>query len=211
MNEVNARPEPGPLVNERVLRFRDLRVIGAEGEQIGIVQSRQALTMAREQGLDLVLVSPTATPPVAKIIDYGRFKYLTEKQQKESKRKQQEVKGIKISPRIAEHDIAFLLNRAIEFLKEGHKVKVTCQFRSREVTHPELGRQRLDRMAEQLKDIAVIDRTPSMEGRLMIMVLSPKPQTGSKKQHAKAEDKQNGGEAVQDHRNRKDHPAPVAQ
>jgi len=186
-------------------------VIGAEGEQIGIVQSRQALTMAREQGLDLVLVSPTATPPVAKIIDYGRFKYLTEKQQKESKRKQQEVKGIKISPRIAEHDIAFLLNRAIEFLKEGHKVKVTCQFRSREVTHPELGRQRLDRMAEQLKDIAVIDRTPSMEGRLMIMVLSPKPQTGSKKQHAKAEDKQNGGEAVQDHRNRKDHPAPVAQ
>jgi len=198
-------------VNERVLRFRDLRVIGPEGEQIGIVQSRQALTMAREQGLDLVMVSPTATPPVARIIDFGRHKYLTEKQNKGSKRKSQDVKGIKISPVIAEHDIAFLLNRAIEFLKEGHKVKVTCQFRSRQITHPELGRQRLDRMADQLKDYAVVERPPLMEGKLMIMILNPKPQTGTKKQHAKAEDKQNGGEAVQDHRDRKDHPATVAQ
>ena len=198
-------------MNERVLRFRDLRVIGPEGEQIGILQSRQALTMAKDQGLDLVMVAPAATPPVARIIDFGRFKYMTEKQQRESKRKTQDVKGIKISPRIAEHDIAFLLNRAIEFLKEGHKVKVTCQFRSREITHPELGRQRLDRMAEQLKDYAVVERTPIMEGKLMIMMLNPKPQTGTKKQHAKAEDKQNGSEAVQDHRDRKDHPATVAQ
>lgn len=167
--------------------------------------------MAREQGLDLVLVSPTANPPVAKIIDFGRYKYTTEKQQKENKRKQQDVKGIKISPRIAEHDIAFLTNRAIEFLKEGHKVKVTCQFRSREVTHPELGRQRLDRMADNLKEIAVVERTPSMEGRLMIMVLAPKPQTGSKKQNAKAEDKQDGGQAIQDHGVREDHPAAIPQ
>lgn len=167
--------------------------------------------MAKDQGLDLVMVAPAATPPVARIIDFGRFKYMTEKQQRESKRKTQDVKGIKISPRIAEHDIAFLLNRAIEFLKEGHKVKVTCQFRSREITHPELGRQRLDRMAEQLKDYAVVERTPIMEGKLMIMMLNPKPQTGTKKQHAKAEDKQDGGEAVQGHRNREDHAPQVAQ
>ena len=167
--------------------------------------------MAKEQGLDLVMVAPAATPPVARIIDYGRFKYITEKQQRENKRKTQDVKGIKISPRIAEHDLTFLKDRAIEFLKEGHKVKVTCQFRSREVTHPELGRQRLDKMVEMLKDYAVVERTPMMEGRLMIMILNPKPQTGSKKQHAKAENQQNGGEAVQDHRDRKDHPATVAQ
>jgi len=166
--------------------------------------------MAREQGLDLVLVSPTATPPVAKIIDFGRYKYTTEKQNKENKRKQQDVKGIKISPRIAEHDILFLLKKAIDFLKEGHKVKVTCQFRSREVTHPELGRQRLDKMAELAKDYAVVERTPSMEGRLMIMVLSPKPQTGTKKQNAKAEDKQDGGQAVQDNGNGQDHAPAVS-
>ncbi|HEY3780598.1 MAG TPA: translation initiation factor IF-3 [Fimbriimonadaceae bacterium] len=199
-------------MNERVLRFRDLRVIGPEGEQIGIVQSRQALTMARDQGLDLVLVSPTANPPVAKIIDYGRFKYMTEKQAKEGKRKQQDVKGIKISPVIAEHDLAFQTKKADEFLREGHKVKVTCQFKSRQVTHPELGRQRLDKMADQLKDLAIVDRIPSMEGRLMIMVLSPKPQVQPKKQaNAKTEDKQDGGQAIQSDGLREDHATPVAQ
>lgn len=186
-------------------------MIGPEGEQIGIVQSRQALTMAREQGLDLVLVSPTATPPVAKIIDYGRYKYTTEKQNKENKRKQQDVKGIKISPVTAEHDINFQVKKAMEFLKEGHKVKITCQFKARQVTHPELGRQRLERMADQMKEISVIDRPPNMEGRLMIMVLSPKPQTGSKKQNAKAEDKQDSGQAVQSDGLREDHPAAIAQ
>jgi translation initiation factor IF-3 len=176
------------------------------------VQSRQALTMARDQGLDLVLVSPTATPPVAKIIDYGRFKYMTEKQEKISKRKQQEVKGIKISPVIAEHDLAFQTKKADEFLREGHKVKITCQFKSRQVTHPELGRQRLDKMADQLKDLGVVERIPSMEGRLMIMVLSPKPQVQPKKQpNAKTEDKQDGGQAIQSDGLREDHAAPVAQ
>jgi translation initiation factor IF-3 len=189
-----------------VLRFRDVRVIGPEGEQIGILQSRQALNMAKEQGLDLVMVSPSANPPVCKIIDYGRHKYLTEKQQKENKRKQQDVKGIKISPRIAEHDIQFQLKKAISFLEEGHKVKITCQFKAREVTHPELGRQKLDKMAEQVKDIAVVERTPTLEGRLMIMVLVPKPEIKQKKKDAKAEDKQNGGEAVQDNGNGEDNP-----
>lgn len=167
--------------------------------------------MAKDLGLDLVLVSPTATPPVAKIIDFGRFKYMTEKQQKEHKRKQQEVKGIKISPRIQDHDISFNLKKAIDFLKEGHKVKITCQFKSREVTHPELGRQRLDRMAEEMKDLAVVERIPTMEGRLMIMVLSPKPQTGTKKQNAKAEDKQDGGQALQSDGHGENHAPALAQ
>lgn len=170
-------------------------MIDAEGNQLGILQSRQALNTAREQGLDLVMVSPTAQPPVCKIIDFGKFKYLTEKQQKEGKRKQQEVKGIKISPRIAEHDIAFLEKNAIRFLEEGHKVKITCMFRAREVTHPEIGRKKLERMAADMADISVIERPPTMDGRLMIMVLNPKPATGKQK-NAKAENKQDGSEAV---------------
>ncbi len=166
--------------------------------------------MAREQGLDLVMVAPNATPPVCRIIDYGKYKYLTGKQTKENKRKQQDVKGIKISPRIAEHDIMTALKKALSFLEEGHKVKITCMFRAREVTHPELGRKKLDGIAEKLKDLAVVERTPSMEGRLMIMVLGPKPGLGTKK-NAKAENKQDGGEAVQDHGNGENHPPAVAQ
>jgi translation initiation factor IF-3 len=172
-----------------------VRVIDAEGNQLGILQSRQALNAAREQGLDLVMVSPTAQPPVCKIIDFGKYKYLLDRQQKESKHKQQEVKGIKISPRIAEHDIAFLLKKAVKFIEEGHKVKVTCMFRAREVTHPEIGKRKLEKMATEIAEMAMVERTPTMDGRLMVMVLAPKPITGKQK-HAKTEDKQDGGEAV---------------
>lgn len=185
-------------------------MIGAEGEQIGILQSRHALSMAKEQGLDLVMVSPNATPPVCKIIDYGRFKYLTEKMNKDKKSKSQDVKGIKISPRIAEHDVQVLLKRSKDFLLDGHKVKVTCQFKAREVTHPELGRKKLEFMAEQLKDLAVVERTPTLDGRLMAMVLVPKPNIGKQK-HAKTEDKQNGSQAVQNHGLGEDNPTPVPQ
>ncbi len=177
------------------MRHRDVRVIGPEGEQIGILQSRQALQMAKEQGLDLVLVAPNAQPPVCRILDYGRFKYETEKLNKAKKSKTQDVKGIKISPRIADHDIGVALKKATQFLSEGHKVKVVCMFRAREVTHPENGMKRLTRMAEELKEVAVVERAPSMEGRMMTMILTPKP--GSKKQNAKTEDKQDGREAVQ--------------
>lgn len=189
-----------------MLRFRDIRVIGADGEQLGILQSRQALTMAREQGLDLVMVAPTATPPVCRIIDYGKFKYTQGKQTKENKRKTQDVKGIKISPRIAEHDIQTALKKSISFLEEGHKVKITCQFRAREVTHPELGRKKLDSIAERVSEIAVVERTPTMEGRLMIMVLVPKPSV-KEKNNAKAKNQQDGGQAVQNHGLGEDHPA----
>lgn len=178
-------------------------MIGSEGEQLGIMQSRQALGIARDEGLDLVLVSNTANPPVAKIIDYGKHKYLESKQGRDKKSKQLEVKGIKISPRIAEHDLAFQVKKAQGFLTEGHKVKVTCMFKAREVTHPELGRKKLDMFAEMCIEHGTVERIPTLDGRLMIMVLNPKPQTGKKKD-AKDSNKQVGVEAVQDHRNGKD-------
>lgn len=174
------------------------------------MQSRQALQMARDEGLDLVLVSPTAQPPVCKIIDYGKHKYLEGKQGKDKKSKQQEVKGIKISPRIAEHDLGFLVRNAMRFLDEGHKVKVTCMFKAREITHPELGRRKLEMFADLVKEIALVERTPSLDGRMMIMVLNPKPQTGNKK-NAKAENKQDGSEAVQNLGNGEDPATEVAQ
>jgi len=192
------------------LKYRDIRLIGSDGSQLGIIQSRQALQMARDEGLDLVMVSPNAQPPVCKIIDYGKHKYLEGKLGKDKKSKQQDVKGIKISPRIAEHDLTFLVKNAIRFLEEGHKVKVTCMFKAREITHPELGRKKLDTFADMVKDVALVERAPSLDGRMMIMVLNPKPNTGSKK-NAKAEDKQDGGEKVQDLRIGEDSAPQVAQ
>ena len=196
------------MANERVLRIRDIRVVGADGSQLGIMQSRQALDLAKSQGLDLVLMAPNANPPVAKIIDFGHYKYELRKKEREGKRKQQEVKGIKISPRIAEHDMGFLTKNARRFLEEGHKVKITCQFRAREVTHPEIGRAKLDRMAESLSDIGTVDRLPTLDGKLMVMVMTPRPATKpqGKKKSAEAEDQQNGVEALQDNRNGEDNP-----
>lgn len=162
--------------------------------------------MAKEADLDLVMVSPNANPPVCKIIDYGKYKYDTKQRERESKKKTQDVKGIQISPRIAEHDLMTQLKKAQHFLEDGHKVKVTCRFRAREVTRPELGKTKMDRMSEILAEMAVVERTPIMEGRMMTMILAPKPKKESKKD-AKAENKQDGGEALQDHGERKDHPA----
>jgi translation initiation factor IF-3 len=185
-------------------------VIGSENEQLGIMQSRQALQIAKDEGLDLVLVSNSANPPVAKIIDYGKHKYLESKQGRDKKSKQLEVKGIKISPRIAEHDLAFQVKKTIGFLEEGHKVKVTCMFKAREVTHPELGRKKLDMFAEMCVDHGTVERIPTLDGRLMIMVLNPKPQTGKKKD-AKDSNKQVSVKAVQDNGDRQDNETQVAQ
>ena len=174
------------------------------------MQSRQALNLARDEGLDLVLVSPTAQPPVCRIIDYGKHKYLEGKSGKDKKSKQQEVKGIKISPRIAEHDLQTNITKARRFLEESDKVKVTCMFKAREITHPELGRKKLEIFAKACEDLAVVERSPTLDGRLMIMVLVPKPHIGKKKD-AKDQNKQDGSKAVQDNRNGEDHPSEVAQ
>ncbi len=175
------------------------------------MQSRQALSLAKEEGLDLVLVSSTAAPPVVKIIDYGKHKYLEGKQGKDKKSKQQDIKGIKISPRIAEHDLQTNINKARRFLEDGDKVKVTCMFKAREITHPELGRKKLEVFAEAVIDLGAVERVPTLDGRMMNMVILPKPQATAKKKDAKGQDKQNGGQAVQDHGNREDHAAQVSQ
>lgn len=192
-----------------MLRFREIRVIGSDGSQLGILQSRQALAMAQEEGLDLVMIAPNAQPPVCRIVDYGKHKYMTEKQKKDNKSKQQDVKGIKISPRIADHDIQIAVKKALQFLEEGHKVRFLCQFRAREVTRPELGKQKLDRIAELVGEVALVERAPSMEGRQMSMVVYPKVKSVQK--NAKTENKQNSGQEVQGDGERKDHPAPDAQ
>lgn len=166
--------------------------------------------MAREAGLDLVMVAPAAQPPVCKIIDYGKYKYETEKREKENKKTKQDVKGIKMRPGTAAHDLGVLQKNARKFLEEGHKVRVTCQFRAREITHPEIGQRKLEKFAEQLADISMIEKHPGLDGKLMTMVLYPKaPGTGKK--NAKAENKQDGSEEVQDNGVGQDHPAEVAQ
>ncbi len=177
--------------------------MGSEGEQLGVMTTRDALDQARSQGLDLIMVAPHAQPPVAKIADYGKHKYLEGKLGKDKKPKGQELKGIKISPRIAENDMAHLSRNAIKFLEHGDKVKVTCMFRQRELAHPENGLKRLEHFAEMVSEVGTVERPPNLDGRQMIMVLMPKP--GVKKKDAKDQDKQVGSEEVQDHRNGEDH------
>lgn len=168
------------------------------------MQSRQALQMAQEAGLDLVVVAPNAQPPVCRIIDYGKYKYTTNKQNREKKSKSQELKGIKISPRIAEHDILTAVKKIIGFLEDGHKVRVLCQFRQRELAHPENGRVRLEGIAERVADYGIVERPPAMENKQMTMILLPKP--GLVKKDGKAKDAQDGGKEVQDHGLGEDHP-----
>lgn len=162
-------------VNERI-RAREVRLIDDIGTQVGIVPFRQALDMARERGLDLIEVAATANPPVCRIMDYGKYKYEQGRREREAHKKQRssEVKGIRMRPGIDEHDFQFKLKNTLKFLKEGDKVKVTVIFRSREITHPEFARKSLQRIAEEADEIAVMEKSPAMEGRTMTMILSPK-------------------------------------
>ena len=132
--------------------------------------------MARNRNLDLIEVAATAVPPVCRLMDYGKWKYEQGKREREAAKKQHhtDIKGVRMRPRTDEHDFQFKLKNALKFLKEGDKVKVTVIFRSREITHPEFARRSLDKMAEAASDIAVIEKPPSMEGRTMTMILSPK-------------------------------------
>lgn len=142
----------------------------------GIVNVRDALAMAQEKGLDLIEVAPNAQPPVCRIMDYGKYKYEQGKRERDQHRKQrqQEVKGIKMGPATAEHDFLVRVKHAMEFLQHGDKVRVTVQFKGRQITHPEIGRRLLERMIEMLADHANIERPPTIEGKMMSMVLVPK-------------------------------------
>ena len=153
-----------------------MRLIDAEGNQSGIVPIHQAIAAAEESGLDLVEISPTATPPVCKIMDYGRFKYEQTKKQQESKKKQTtfQVKEIKVRPKTDKHDLEIKLGHIQRFLEKKNKVKVTVVFRGREITLAGMGREMLDQIAEQASGFAIVEQHSKMEGRTMNMVLAPK-------------------------------------
>ncbi|MDJ0573066.1 MAG: translation initiation factor IF-3 [Pleurocapsa sp. MO_192.B19] len=161
--------------NERI-RFPNIRVIDSEGEQLGIITPKEALAIAQEKGLDLVLVSETADPPVCKIMDYGKYKYEQDKKQKEAKKKQHnaDVKEVKMRYKIEEHDYNVRVKNAQRFLKSGDKVKATISFRGREIQHSRLAEDLLRRMAKDLEDYAEVQQSPKREGRNMMMMLSPK-------------------------------------
>ena len=156
--------------------MRQVRLVDETGQQIGIVDTREALRMARERGLDLVLVSPAARPPVARILDYGKWRYEHQQQEKARRKRQrkQEQKAIKFRVKVSEHDYQTKLKHIRRFLEDGHKVKVTIMFRGREMAHPELGRKILDRVAEDLAELGVVEMPPQLAGRDMNMVLAPK-------------------------------------
>lgn len=162
-------------INEEI-RAREVRVVSDSNEQLGIMQTRDALRMAMEQQLDLVEVAPLAKPPVCRIMDFGKFKYEQQKRDKEAKKKQKvvTVKEVKLRPNIEDHDFDVKLKNAQRFLSDGDKVKVTIMFRGRELSHTELGRQVLVRMANELKDMVIIEREPKLEGKNMIMILAAK-------------------------------------
>lgn len=166
-----------PRVNERI-RIPQVRVIGDDGAQIGILTTREAIAMAQAKGLDLVEVAPTARPPVCKIMDYGKFKYEQNRAAKAAKKKQHQMqlKEVKMRPKIEDHDYDFKLKHAREFLEQRDKVKFTVTFRGREMAHQELGYRVIEQVLRDLADLAVVEQPPRAEGRTVSLVLAPKAQ-----------------------------------
>lgn len=162
-------------INEQI-RDREVRVIGAESEQLGIMSSKDAYMMAKEKDLDLIKIAPTATPPVVKIADFGKYRYEMMRKEKEAKRNQRvtELKEIRMTPNIDQNDLNTKLSAARKFLEKGNKVKVALRFRGREMSRMNQSKYILDEFAEQLKDIAVLDKPAKVEGRNMAIVISPK-------------------------------------
>ncbi|HEX6558311.1 MAG TPA: translation initiation factor IF-3 [Longimicrobiales bacterium] len=160
----------------RQIRISPVRVIGAEGEQMGILAVEEALAAAESQGLDLVEVAPSARPPVVRIMDYGKFKYEEARKARQARKKQHQiqVKEVKFRPGIEAHDFEFKVRHAYKFLEEGNKVKATMMFRGRQMAHPELGREVLMRVAEALEPIGKIESSPMMEARTMTMIIAPR-------------------------------------
>jgi translation initiation factor IF-3 len=172
----------------RRIRAKELRVIGAQGEQLGILTLEAALAKAQEAGLDLVEISPTAKPPVCKIMDYGKFKYDEKKRQAQARKKQVIVqqKAVKLRPKTDAHAYEFKMRNVRRFLEEGNKAKLTVMFRGREIVHKDIGQKFLTRVTEDLKDMAIVEQSPRMEGRQMFMILAPNPKWKPKKDAAPA-------------------------
>lgn len=163
------------MINERI-RDKEVRVVSADGEQLGVMSAKDAMKMAREADLDLVKIAPNAKPPVCKIIDYGKYRYEQARKEKEAKKKQRtmEVKEVRLSPNIDTNDLNTKANQARKFLSKGDRVKVTLRFRGREMAHVNYSKQILDSFCEKLEDIAVVEKAPKMEGRSMVMFLTEK-------------------------------------
>ena len=157
-----------------------MRVINEAGEQLGVLTHHEAMTLARDSGLDLVEVVSTSVPPVCKIIDYGKFRYDQTKRERESRKAQHQVKvkEVKIGPNISEHDLMVKVRQARDFLDKGNKVKVSCQFRGREITHPEVGEKLMMRVVQELEDVSIVEAMPKFLGKLLGLVLAP---SGKKK------------------------------
>ena len=162
-------------VNEEI-REREIRVIADDGEALGVIATKEALRIAEEKELDLVMISPGAKPPVCKIMDYGKYIYEQSKKDKEANKKQKVInlKEIRVSPKIEEHDVLIKSNNARKFLEEGDKVKITVRFRGREAEYSHVGRKILDNFYSRLEDLCVIEKAAKLEGRNMIMILAPK-------------------------------------
>jgi len=160
----------------REIRAPEVRVIDADGKQVGVLAVKEAIRLAEEQGLDLVEVAPGASPPVCRVMNYGKYKYQQNKRSQEAKKHQTviHVKEVKVRPRTEDHDFQFKLRNVKRFLEEGNKVKISLLFRGREIAHPEFGREMLARILEELKDTVVVEQTPRMEGRTMVMILAQK-------------------------------------
>ncbi|MCM0650615.1 translation initiation factor IF-3 [Clostridium swellfunianum] len=163
------------LLNEEI-REKEVRVIGSDNEQLGILPTKEALRLAEEKELDLVLIAPTANPPVCKVMDYGKFLYEQAKKDKEAKKKQKivDIKEVRLSPTIEEHDINIKANNARRFLSDGDKVKVTVRFRGREADYSHIGFEILKSFFDKLEEISVIEKSAKLEGKNMIMILAPK-------------------------------------
>ncbi len=170
-----AKDNSSPRVNDQI-KAPKVRLVGGDGEQLGIVPIEDALKKAEDQNLDLVEVAPQANPPVCKILDYGKFRYNQQKRLRESKKKQHVIanKEVRMRPGIGDHDLETKINHAIKFLQEGSRLKITVRFRGRELSRQDLGTTLLDRVVEMLADYAEIDKSPIVEGRNMIVYLIPK-------------------------------------
>lgn len=162
-------------VNRRI-RAREVRVIGADGEQLGIFPVEEAVRLAEEEGLDLVEVAPNSRPPVCRVMDYGKFKYQQKKRAQEAKKHQQQIliKEVKFRPKTEEHDYQFKLAHVRRFLEDGNRAKVTMRFRGREIAHAQLAMKTLKRLAQDVSELGAVESQPRLEGRAMIMVIAPK-------------------------------------
>jgi translation initiation factor IF-3 len=179
--------EPEVRINQRI-RAREVRLVDADGSQLGVVSIQEALDLSDQRGVDLVEVAPNANPPVCRLMDYGKYKYELKKQAAAKKQKSQTVKEIKFRPNIGDHDLDVKINHIREFLEDDNKTKIRIFFRGREIVHPELGRKLAEKILERVADLGGVDTPPKMEGKNLTMVIMPKKNTQEKKTQGRTED-----------------------